>query len=109
MQSDDQLRLLGECFPHAAAAQQINSFVEPAEAAPGGGEAFLWVSRLAAYKRSLLYADLAAAVPQAQFWMVASWSADAGHEEALAELRRRAAELPTSSCSTSGRTTSCRR
>lgn len=94
VQSEQQLRLAREHFPRASSPLQVNSFVAPADPAPGGGEAFLWVSRLAEYKRPLLYADLAASVPEARFWMVVSESADPGAEATLAEVRRRASELP---------------
>jgi glycosyltransferase involved in cell wall biosynthesis len=74
--------------------QQIASFVETAPAPSGPGEAFLWVSRLADYKRPLLYADLAAAVPEARFWMIPIESDEPTYETTLAELERRSADLP---------------
>lgn len=94
VQSENQTRLAREGFAHVQAPLQVNSFVAPAEVADGGGEAFLWVSRLVDYKRPFLYADLAAALPEARFWMLPIRSADADHEDTLAELRRRAADLP---------------
>lgn len=93
VQSDDQMRLARERFPTAPAPQQVNSFVAPAAMAPGGGEAFLWVSRLVDYKRPLLYADLAAALPRARFWMVPARTTDASYGTLIAELRSRASRL----------------
>lgn len=94
VQTDDQLRIAREHFPRLPQPVQVNSFVEPAAAARGAGEAFLWVSRLADYKRPLLYADLAEAVPEARFWMIATAVEAQWHQQTLAELRRRAAALP---------------
>ena len=94
VQTRDQLGIAREHFPRLPEPVQINSFVEPAPAAGAPGEAFLWVSRLADYKRPLLYADLAAALPEARFWMIATAVEADWHQQTLAELRRRAAELP---------------
>ena len=55
VQSSDQARLARERFPALRRIDEIPSFVEPALEAQGEGEAFLWVSRLAEYKRPLLY------------------------------------------------------
>jgi glycosyltransferase involved in cell wall biosynthesis len=93
VQSADQLELARRRFPRAAEPVQINSFAEHAAAATAPGEAFLWVSRLVDYKRPLLYADLAAAVPEARFWMVPIRTTDAQYAQTLAELERRAAQL----------------
>jgi glycosyltransferase involved in cell wall biosynthesis len=94
VQSADQVRLARERFPDLRRIEEIPSFVEPAPDAGGGGEAFLWVSRLTEYKQPLLYADLAAAMPEAQFWMIPTKSGAPEYEETLAELRRRERELP---------------
>ncbi len=93
VQSEDQVELARRHFPGAPAPQQVNSFVEPGEPGPAGGEAFLWVSRTVDYKRPLLYADLAAAVPEARFWMIPVRTEDEEYERTVAELRRRAAGL----------------
>jgi glycosyltransferase involved in cell wall biosynthesis len=74
--------------------EPIASFAEPQPQAPGGGEAFLWVSRLVDYKRPLLYADLAAAVPEARFWMIPSRTHSPQDAPLRAELEARAAQLP---------------
>jgi glycosyltransferase involved in cell wall biosynthesis len=94
VQSSDQARIARERFPALRRIHEIPSFVEPGMEAHGEGEAFLWVSRLAEYKRPLLYADLAAAMPEARFWMIAVATADPSYEETIAELRRRQQELP---------------
>lgn len=93
VQSADQIDLARTRFPHLR-AQQIASFVEPAPATEDGADGFLWVSRLAAYKRPLLYADLAAALPEARFWMIPVEIPEPGQAEMLAELQRRSRELP---------------
>jgi glycosyltransferase involved in cell wall biosynthesis len=93
VQTDVQIQLAGEHVPFAPAPEQINSFVAEAPAATAPGEAFLWVSRLVDYKRPLLYADLAEAVPEAQFWMVAIKTEDDSYADTLAELQRRSAVL----------------
>ena len=94
VQSQEQARMAATSFPHQRSVQEIPSFVEPQPEADGAGEAFLWVSRASEYKRPLLYADLAAAVPEATFWMILSQTADHAFEGTYAELRRRAQELP---------------
>jgi glycosyltransferase involved in cell wall biosynthesis len=92
VQTQVQVDLARRHVPFAPEPQPINSFVAEADAA-GPGEAFLWVSRLVDYKRPLLYADLAEAVPEATFWMVPVQTADAAYEPTLAQLRERAAGL----------------
>ena len=94
VQSGDQVALARRGFPHVAEIDQVPSFVELAPPADGPGEAFLWISRLTDYKRPLLYANLAEAVPEARFWMVASRSDAPEYGDLLAELQRRAGELP---------------
>jgi glycosyltransferase involved in cell wall biosynthesis len=48
----------------------IKSIAEPAPAGEVDPRAFLWVGRAADYKRPEAFIDLAAAVPEARFWMV---------------------------------------
>lgn len=62
----------------------IRSFAETAADAGRERSGFLWVGRIVDYKDPLAYADLAARVPGARFWMVADMSTDAD-----AELNRR--------------------
>lgn len=93
VQSGDQVELLRERFPHVGEPLQVNSFVEPAPTGDRDGEAFMWVSRLVDYKRPLLYADLAAEVPEARFRLVPIRTSAPEYERTLAELERRAGEL----------------
>lgn len=94
VQHQDQVALARQRFPKATEPQAINSFVEAMPPTQTPGEAFLWVSRLVDYKQPLLYAELAAAVPAARFWMVPVKSSDPAFGPTLDELRRRAAGLP---------------
>lgn len=94
VQSEEQVALARTRFPRAGEPLQINSFVEESRATDAQGEAFLWVSRLVDYKRPLLYADLAEAVPEARFWMIPIQTPDPAHVPLLAELQRRAEHLP---------------
>lgn len=93
VQTIEQVELARKRFPHLV-PQRIDSFVEPAPPAVDAGEAFLWISRVADYKRPLLYADLAAALPEARFWMIPGAPVGPGEEVTLAALRRRSADLP---------------
>lgn len=52
-------------------APVIRSIAEPGEQRRSPPEAFLWVGRVMGYKQPLAYLDLARAVPEARFWMVA--------------------------------------
>ncbi len=71
----------------------IKSVAEPAAGPPGRPEAFLWVGRLAWYKRPLAFVELARAVPEARFRMVGVASGP-GSEEAARELAEAAQGLP---------------
>lgn len=93
VQSHDQVALARKHFPRSPAPIQINSFVEPAPQTDVPGEALLWVSRLVDYKRPLLFADLAAAVPEARFWQLPIRTSAPEYEATLTELERRAAQL----------------
>jgi glycosyltransferase involved in cell wall biosynthesis len=80
----------------------IPSFAEPAgsqgESVDAGSvgrrapepEAFLWAARLVPYKLPLLYVDLARALPEARFWMVAPLTSET--PEALLEQLTEAAD-----------------
>jgi glycosyltransferase involved in cell wall biosynthesis len=71
----------------------IPSIAEPAERRHAVPEAFLWIGRMAAAKRLGVYLDLAAAVPEARFEVVAVPGPD--EEPGLAErLARAREELP---------------
>lgn len=90
VQSGDQTRLAGETFP-GIRVTEIPSFVEQQPAATGRPEAFLWAARLVDYKRPLEYVELARAIPEARFRMVAVPTVGDTTDELQAELRRRAA------------------
>ena len=60
----------------------IRSIAEPAQQRAAPPEAFVWVGRMAPYKRPGAFVALAECVPQARFWMIG---------EAPAEIRARAA------------------
>ena len=60
----------------------IRSIAEPARQRTAAPEAFVWVGRMAPYKRPEAFVALAERVPRARFWMVG---------EAPAEIRARAA------------------
>jgi glycosyltransferase involved in cell wall biosynthesis len=94
VQHGEQVELARRRFPRAGEPVQINSFVDEVAPTAEPGEAFLWVSRLVDYKRPLLYADLAAALPQARFWIVPIKTEDPEYATTLDELRRRAAAHP---------------
>jgi glycosyltransferase involved in cell wall biosynthesis len=70
VQSDEQAAL---CRRHwGRPATVIRSLAEPAPPRSGPPEAFLWIGRLAPYKRPELVLELARRVPEARFRMVAS-------------------------------------
>jgi glycosyltransferase involved in cell wall biosynthesis len=71
----------------------IRSFAENAPDAGLERSAFLWIGRIVDYKDPLAYAELAARVPQARFWMVADVS-DPESVRLVEELRGRARQLP---------------
>ncbi len=93
VQSAEQVELARGRAPRIRRIEQIDSFAQMAVPTAAPGEAFLWVSRLAEPKQPLLYADLAAALPEARFWMIATRSHAAEQADLLAELERRAAAL----------------
>ena len=92
VQSAQQVELANGLFPHHSVTE-IPSFVEPAEAASAPAEAFLWAARVVDYKRPLAFLDLAEAVPEARFRMVAVSNPGDTTPELEDEIRRRAAAL----------------
>jgi len=70
VQSRDQRDLAQTVFPRGPQVVEIPSFAELAPASTAPPEAFLWVGRLDLFKQPLRYVELAAAVPEARFWMV---------------------------------------
>jgi glycosyltransferase involved in cell wall biosynthesis len=73
VQSEQQLELACSALGNGDRISLIHSFAEPSEdgVPPPKAEAFLWVGRLVDYKLPLRYVDLARALPEARFVMVA--------------------------------------
>jgi glycosyltransferase involved in cell wall biosynthesis len=71
----------------------IPSFAEPAEPATGEAQHFLWINRLVPYKQPERFMELAAALPEARFTMIGATTEESprGYEE---EVRRAAEPLP---------------
>jgi len=91
VQTPEQVELCRERFGREPVL--IKSLAEPQAARRGEPEAFLWVGRLARYKRPEAFVELARAVPEARFWIVpvATGAAELGSLEAL---RAASKELP---------------
>jgi glycosyltransferase involved in cell wall biosynthesis len=70
VQTQRQAELAHETFPRLNPVL-IPSFAQPAAASDGKGAYFLWVDRLTSYKHPEKLLDLAAAVPEGRFRMVA--------------------------------------
>lgn len=71
LQTERQRELARRALPHSDPVV-IPSFAEPAPGAISAGEYFLWVDRLVEYKLPDRYVELAEALPEARFRMVAS-------------------------------------
>jgi glycosyltransferase involved in cell wall biosynthesis len=71
LQTGQQLELARRVFPDREPVV-IPSFAEPAPSANGRGEYFLWADRLVEYKLPDRYVELAEALPDARFRMVAA-------------------------------------
>jgi glycosyltransferase involved in cell wall biosynthesis len=96
VQSSQQLELARTSLGDKARVEQIPSFAElGGDPAHNGGkaEAFLWAARLVEYKLPFRYVELARALPQAHFWMVAPWTSETP-EGLLEQLTEAAAETP---------------
>src|SRR5204863_4714071 len=93
VQNAEQVSLCQERFGHSPVL--IKSIAEPAPQRNRDPEAFLWVGRLVGYKQPLAFVELARALPDAQFWMVAvpvSHTKDG--PKLKRELERSAATVP---------------
>jgi glycosyltransferase involved in cell wall biosynthesis len=105
VQSEQQLGLARTAVGDSGRVSLIPSFAEPAEdePTPAQRDAFLWVGRLVEYKLPLHYVELARALPEVRFVMVApttgettqaleqqlaAATADVPNLEVLAHLRR---------------------
>jgi glycosyltransferase involved in cell wall biosynthesis len=71
----------------------IKSAAEPGELTTQKPEAFLWAGRVVSYKRPLAFIELARAVPEAHFWMMAVPRPGEENQRLLASVRRAAKEL----------------
>jgi glycosyltransferase involved in cell wall biosynthesis len=70
LQTEEQRELAQRALPHSDPVV-IPSFAEPAPSSNGSGEYFLWADRLVDYKLPERYLELAEALPDARFRMVA--------------------------------------
>jgi glycosyltransferase involved in cell wall biosynthesis len=93
VQTEEQVRLCHERLGRSPVL--IRSIAEPAPPRAGDPEAFLWIGRVAWYKRPLAFLELARSLPEAKFWMVCAFDAYIpGGPELMTELERSAAALP---------------
>ena len=92
VQTTQQRELARRAFPRARVVE-IPSFAEGAPATQQAPESFVWIGRLVPEKDPLAYVELARAVPEAQFLMVA-WETNQTPLVLAADLRRRVQELP---------------
>ena len=86
VQTQEQLALCQTTFRRTPIL--IGSIAAPAAPQRAAPEAFIWIGRLLPYKRPFDYVDLARALPEAEFWMVAVPSPrgpDRVHERLLTE------------------------
>lgn len=91
VQTPEQVGLCRERFGREPV--MIKSVAEPAPERTGEPEAFLWVGRADWYKRPEAFVELARAVPEARFWMIAM-PMDGPGRERLAQLEAECAEVP---------------
>jgi glycosyltransferase involved in cell wall biosynthesis len=90
VQTDEQAELCRSRFGRDPVV--IRSIAERAEPRSAAPEAFLWIGRAAHYKRLDVYLDLAAALPEARFQVIAVGVED--QPEIAARLARAREELP---------------
>ncbi len=84
VQTPEQVALCRERFGREPVL--IKSLAESQPAREGEPEAFLWIGRLAHYKRPGVFLELAESLPEARFWMVAVVGEPA-EREVLDDLR----------------------
>jgi glycosyltransferase involved in cell wall biosynthesis len=98
VQSQQQEELARTTFPKLRAIVQVPSFAETEVSADGAlersaSDSFLWISRAVEYKQPLKYVELAEALPDVRFSMVAVQ--DPAEDDTLLEvLRARATSIP---------------
>lgn len=88
----EQLRLCRSTFGRRATL--IQSIAEPAELRSAPAEAFLWIGRMTTHKQPLAYVELARAVPEATFRMIAVEVGGPEGEHIASELSRAARSVP---------------
>jgi glycosyltransferase involved in cell wall biosynthesis len=93
VQTPEQLGLASRAFPRLPRLVEIPSFAEPVDSGPSEPQAFLWIGGLIPLKQPLRYAELARALPEARFWMIAVEDSETPADLA-AELRDIARALP---------------
>lgn len=93
VQTEEQVELCRSTFGRTPVL--VKSIAAAVEAAGGEPVAFLWVGRLASYKRPLEYVELARALPEAKLWMVGVAVPKGSKDETVAHaVAAAAAELP---------------
>jgi glycosyltransferase involved in cell wall biosynthesis len=92
VQTAEQQRLARELLGASRRITEIPSFGQAAPEATGEAEAFLWIGRLVDDKRPLDYVELARAVPDARFRMIAM-ETNQTPPELKAQLHEHAARL----------------
>lgn len=92
VQTQHQADLAARTFPDSDTTL-IPSFAQVAPAVDGEADYFLWADRMTDYKRPMKYLDLAAALPQARFRMVAVETIETS-SQLREEVCRRAEALP---------------
>jgi glycosyltransferase involved in cell wall biosynthesis len=97
VQTAQQARLARDGLGSGTEVRVIPSFAEqpgdPETRPEPEPEAFLWAARVVEYKLPLRYVELARAVPEARFRMVAPWTSDTP-KELLEEVTEAAGETP---------------
>ena len=96
LQSEQQRELAVRALPRSDPVV-IPSFAEPGPSPNGAGQYFLWADRLVEYKLPDRFVELAEALPEARFRMVACPGPETPPEWPSAS-RRRPSVSPTSSC-----------
>ena len=91
VQTDEQAALCAARMGRDAVV--IRSIAEPAEPRGETADAFLWIGRLVNYKRVDVYLELAAAVPEARFGLIAVPGLE-GDPELEKRVERARRELP---------------